>query len=184
MDPFPKQSPSAVDNIRFALCCVVLRLTIAPQPQLASENSFHVSTPDISVFCYCAMVAERSGEAGTDASRASRPSLPEPVVTVSAATAPAVEPQLAAPRSAQLPGARADGTIGLWLEKKSPARGKGWQRRWFVINPHKAEMHYFVDGSKEELGDVGGKEPGYVHSKGFLDLSRCHKLTSNNFDSV
>ncbi len=116
--------------------------------------------------------------------RASRPRLPEPAVAVPAATAPSVEPQLDAPRSAQLPGAREDGTIGLWLEKKSPARGKGWQRRWFVINPHKAEMHYFVDGTKEELGDVGGKGQGYVHSKGFLELSRCHRITSNNFDSV
>jgi hypothetical protein len=108
----------------------------------------------------------------------------EPAVPVPAATVKSAGSQLAAPPSARLPGARADGTIGLWLEKKSPARGKGWQRRWFVINPHKAEMHYFADGTKEELGDVGGGKQGYVHSKGFLELSRCHKITSNNFDSV
>ena len=113
-----------------------------------------------------------------------RPSLPEPVISTPAVGAPFAESLLPAARCAQLPGARADGTVGLWLEKKSPARGKGWQRRWFVINPHKAEMHYFSDGTKEQLGDVGGTEPGYPHSKGFMDLSRCHSITSNNFASV
>lgn len=113
-----------------------------------------------------------------------RSSLPEPANSVPTVRAPLAESPLPAVRSAQLPGARADGTIGLWLEKKSPARGKGWQRRWFVINPHKAEMHYFSDGTKEQLGDVGGTEPGYPHSKGFVDLSRCHGITSNNFASV
>ena len=88
-------------------------------------------------------------------------------------------------RTAVLPGARADGTIGLWLEKKSPARGKGWQRRWFVVNPQKAEMHYFADPASADARAQrsGEAEQDYVHSKGHLELSRCVRITSNNFAS-
>ena len=117
---------------------------------------------------------------------------PGPIVAAPAVALPVDQPQadsgtaaaLPVARSAQLPGSREDGTIWLWLEKKSPARGKGWQRRWFVIDPNSAQMHYFGDATKEQLGDVGGTEPGYLHSKGFLDLSRCLSITSNNFASV
>ena len=125
------------------------------------------------------------GTRASDGTRApDRPGVPRTVDPVLASAGPPAGVQVAEPRSAKLPGAREDGTIGLWLEKKSPARGKGWQRRWFVINPDKAQMHYFSDATKEELGDVGDEEPGYVHSKGFLDLSKCHTITSNNFTSV
>ena len=62
-----------------------------------------------------------------------------------------VEPVGTAPQT--LPGARKDGTLGLWLEKKSPARGKGWQKRWFVFQAD-GEVRYFTDPSKENLGDA------------------------------
>ena len=62
-----------------------------------------------------------------------------------------VEPVGTAPQT--LPGARKDGTLGLWLEKKSPARGKGWQKRWFVFQAD-GEVRYFTDPSKENLADA------------------------------
>ncbi len=46
---------------------------------------------------------------------------------------------LAGPQAVRaLPNARGDGRVALWLEKKSPARTKGWQPRWFVFCPYTA----------------------------------------------
>jgi len=92
------------------------------------------------------------------------------------AGAPAAEAP--APAAAGLPGARPeDGCIGLWLEKKSPSVVKGWQLRWFVLNPA-GELQYFTDPSKEHLGAKGKQK-----QKQTLFLKNCTKITSNNLDS-
>lgn len=39
--------------------------------------------------------------------------------------------------------------ICAWLEKKSPAKLKGWQRRWFVLEDNK--LMYFKEDSEKEL---------------------------------
>jgi len=86
-------------------------------------------------------------------------------------------PPRPAARAPSLPGAREDGCIGLWLEKKSPSVVKGWQRRWFVINP-RGQLQYFTDPSKEELGDRGKQKKGQT-----LYLADCTRVTSNNMES-
>jgi hypothetical protein len=75
----------------------------------------------------------------------------------------------------QLPGAREDGRVGLWLEKKSPARGKGWQPRWFVFCPHTAQVHYFEEPEDEDLENRENKR--------WLSLALVTRITSNNFES-
>ena len=54
---------------------------------------------------------------------------------------------------------------------------KGWQRRWFVINPN-GEFQYFTDSSKEHLGAKGKQK-----SKQTLYLKNCTRITSNNLGS-
>lgn len=77
--------------------------------------------------------------------------------------------------ASQLPNARADGRVALWLEKKSPARGKGWQARWFVFCPHAAQVYYFNDEKDESLE---GNE-----NKRRLSLALVKRITSNNVES-
>lgn len=95
-----------------------------------------------------------------------------------AEAAPRPPPRAAAPKEPSLPGARPeDGCIGLWLEKKSPSVVKGWQRRWFVLNPQ-GELQYYTDPSKENLGAKGKQKQNQA-----LFLKNCTKITSNNMDS-
>ena len=56
--------------------------------------------------------------------------------------AEAVLPVVRPPDSDPLPGAGADGCVGKWMEKKSPAKMKGWQKRWFVFDPYLGELRY------------------------------------------
>ena len=74
-----------------------------------------------------------------------------------------------------LPGAREDGRVALWLEKKSPARGKGWQLRWFVFDPHTAQLHYFDEPEDEDLTNMDDKH--------WVSLKTVSKITSNNPES-
>lgn len=71
---------------------------------------------------------------------------------------------------------RDDGAVSMWLEKKSPAMGKGWQRRWFVIEPH-GNLRYFADPIKEV--SKRQKKEGQQ-----LPLKQCRRISSNNFDSA
>eukprot|EP01043_Picozoa_sp_COSAG02_P026522 COSAG02_NODE_1532_length_12086_cov_6.489447_2_plen_396_part_00 len=82
---------------------------------------------------------------------------------------------LAGPQMTPLPNARADGRVALWLEKKSPARTKGWQPRWFVFCPHTAHAYYFEE---EEDEDLENRE-----DKRWLSLALVTRITSNNFES-
>eukprot|EP01051_Picozoa_sp_SAG22_P009256 SAG22_NODE_760_length_7411_cov_2.903310_1_plen_537_part_00 len=42
-----------------------------------------------------------------------------------------------------------------WLRKKSPAAGKGWQKRWFVLHPHSQRISYFkAQGAQEASGTI------------------------------
>jgi hypothetical protein len=76
------------------------------------------------------------------------------------------------PRSAEvLPGARADGCVAKWLEKKSAAKlkkakGGGWQKRYFVFDPNLGEIRYM-------------ESPGEQNPHKVL-MSDCTEFTSNN----
>ena len=73
---------------------------------------------------------------------------------------------------------RADGSIALWLEKKSPGRFANWQRRWFVLEPWAdGIVRYYTDPIKETLS----KEKKETER---LRLASIVRLTSNNFESA
>jgi hypothetical protein len=83
---------------------------------------------------------------------------------------------LAGPQAVRaLPNARGDGRVALWLEKKSPARTKGWQPRWFVFCPYTAHVYYFEE---EEDEDLENRE-----DKRWLSFALVTRITSNNFAS-
>lgn len=88
----------------------------------------------------------------------------------------AVQPGLAQPaghESPALPGARSDGCVARWLDKKSSAKtnlvkGGGWQRRWFVFDP--AGKIRYMESPDEQNPHV-------------KDMSQIVRLTSNNYAS-
>eukprot|EP01043_Picozoa_sp_COSAG02_P051080 COSAG02_NODE_5332_length_4430_cov_2.540753_3_plen_192_part_00 len=131
------------------------------------------STPTILEFC-----AARRKEEEDIASKYLGSARKAEVEKVWAETAPR-SPRTGPPEqtATSLPGAREDGCIGLWLEKKSPSVVKGWQRRWFVLNPQ-GEVQYYTDPSKEQLGTKGKQKRNQT-----LFLKQCTKITSNNLDS-
>lgn len=132
------------------------------------------STPTILEFC-----AARRKEEEDIASKYLGSARKAEVEKVWAETAPR-PPRRGPPEqtATSLPGARPeDGCIGLWLEKKSPSVVKGWQRRWFVLNPQ-GELQYYTDPSKEQLGAKGKQKRNQT-----LFLKQCTKITSNNLDS-
>lgn len=148
--------------------------------QVRPEHREHMvqSTPTILEFC-----AERRREEEEIASKylgsTPRSARKAEAVKAFAETAPRRPRREAAePKVTSLPGARPeDGCIGLWLEKKSPSVVKGWQRRWFVLNPQ-GELQYYTDPSKEGLGAKGKQKRDQT-----LYLSHCTKVTSNNLES-
>eukprot|EP01045_Picozoa_sp_COSAG04_P008382 COSAG04_NODE_463_length_13963_cov_7.207588_1_plen_735_part_10 len=79
------------------------------------------------------------------------------------------------PGGVTLPGAREDGRVGLWLEKKSPARMKGWQQRWCVFDPYSKQFHWFLNAESEDLEDTEDQR--------WISLQKCTHLTSNNLEA-
>ena len=72
-------------------------------------------------------------------------------------------------------------TIGLWLEKKSPARGKGWQRRWFVIDRFGMVQYFAQQADEQAHGRAKEKgEPVAVNVKGEFALRDCVRITTPN----
>ena len=83
-----------------------------------------------------------------------------------------------------VPGARQSppsvaGTVGLWLEKKSPAKVRGWQKRWFVFQPAVKKMLWYNDPGAEAKG-VSDLKSALKRSAA---LNHCFRITSNNLQS-
>ena len=77
-----------------------------------------------------------------------------------------------------LPGARADGAVEMWLDKKSPSVMKGWQRRWFVFHPS-GDTFYFTDPSKESKAASGKKAKG-GEMKQMFKMKDCIRISSQS----
>ena len=72
-------------------------------------------------------------------------------------------------------------TIGLWLEKKSPARGKGWLRRWFVLARCGTVQYFALQADEQAYGVSKAKgKPKEDKLKGEFSLRDCAKITTPN----
>ena len=78
-----------------------------------------------------------------------------------------------------LPGARADGAVGMWLDKKSPSVMKGWQRRWFVFHPS-GDTFYFTDPSKESASGKKDKKGKGGETKQMFKMKDCIQISSQS----
>ena len=87
---------------------------------------------------------------------------------------PGPPPHLGPPPLPPCPPADVDGNFRMYMEKKSKSKLKGWQKRWFVIDPRRHTMEYFVDPLQESFQEK---------KKEVLNLKACTAVTSNNMGS-
>lgn len=67
----------------------------------------------------------------------------------------------------------------MWLEKKSPARGKGWQKRWFVFDRY-GKVQYFAQQADEQAHGIA-KDRGdrsEERLKGEFSLRDCARIST------
>ena len=140
---------------------------LQPQPTMPQP----LAQPDSSATGHDPLRQAFSENSGNANSGGVAQELPAPALTAQQAL-------MSVPGARQSPPSVA-GTVGLWLEKKSPAKVRGWQKRWFVFSPAVKKMLWYNDPGAEAKGVSDLKSA----QKRSAALNHCFRITSNNLQS-